>query len=470
MNPSKVEELMRRKAVSSAPLQERSSEKPSSKPFPDPSQRYVLFHAAGRARRPRSSTPFIRILGLFPSVEAANAHAALVVLPHDHTCSLHIAAACTLNLLSAELEPTAAAAAKQTRLTEAYYRAIVAQHDAFEERRRASATGKRLFENVSQNRAYEMAQKFIASLPPAEASAEAGAEASAEAGAEASAEASAEAEAGAEKEAACAAEAQQTAEVAAESVLAADATADATALPLVGACEEKEEAEWMERAQAYHRRLKESRVTEAMVPGTTKLQPPEQHVMDEWPDTAKVPGQNCVLMAFIPDVERDEEPVFVVLGACATDEEADAFETNVLSRATPEFDICGVSMYKWISPRSKSEMAKEGKMRYRVDEQDRIMSGFYANEERCKFLSQHPEDEASKKIGVMEIEADLPFPEEAVKAAEEDRLRRGFAAVDTRVVRKDKCVLTATVREAAREDVHEDGESKGREEKHELDA
>lgn len=95
-----------------------------------------------------------------------------------------------------------------------------------------------------------------------------------------------------------------------------------------------------------------------------------------------VRGQKYAVVVFLPDTETGE-PIFVVYGCLETQEEADSWVRNVLSRKITEYDIHVVSTCEWLFlNRMQGDGAHSNK--YRTPELEKIMEAQRSAPEQIK--------------------------------------------------------------------------------------
>jgi len=316
-------ESKRRQGVTRTALNSTAPDSDMVKPslqFNDPSQRYALVNLANRHLAPQSVSPALRVLGLFPSQEAA-----LRYLSRNPTteCNTYLVETCKWNLIpqSASKTPEECYNTVEQMLVD-YYKTIVLNKLDFDERR-AKNGNQKVEERVFENPAYPLAVKEL------------------------------------EKRG-----------ISLESVQAG----------LVDRRRE-ETKERIYRIQEAKQKEKESSTTQEEVKDRGRQQQvdlrDQQQVDLTSPflrsdESVSVPEkQNLVWLSIL---HRDDEPAYCIYGALETEAESKGFDFFVLRSHAAAYDTTCACMGTWLYTEQAEQLDKHGLATYRLDEQNRIMA------------------------------------------------------------------------------------------------
>lgn len=302
--------------------------------FNDPSQRYALVNLANRDLRPKSVSPAFRVLGLFPSVEAATDFGRQLA-PQIPGCNIYLVETCKWNLIPQTATKTVQdCTGKVESLLIEYYKNVVLDKLDFDSRRAHNA-GTVVEQSVFENPAYPIAVRELERLG-----------------------------------------------VQVESI--------ATELEARQAKEKQHRLEQLQQQIQEGEHEKEADDVDDHVATNSPPAAPAPPVgRVEFNETMLRSDEDYI--TFLPDNQRffmfsvmqdDEEPAFCLYGALGSVQECKGFQHFVLKTAAPTHDNNCCDMGRWIYPESILQMDKFGLSTYPLDEQNRIMQWNRASKNR----------------------------------------------------------------------------------------
>ena len=323
-------ELRRRQGVTKNATAPTAADVDTIKPsitWMDPSQRYALVNLANRDMRPKSSYPAFRVLGLFPTVEAATAFGRQVA--PSVLANIYLVETCKWNLVPKSTERTPEECfSKLESLLIAYYKNVVLDKLEFDHRR-SQNTSTVVEATVFQNPAYNVAVREL------------------------------------EKR---------------------GVSVDSVGTEL-NARISKGKQDLLEKFQSANESTAAAGTTAAAETAAAP-QPPEGRVeftetmlrADEDVFSALPTGQKYLLFSVMND---DDEPAFCVYGALPTLQESKGYQQFVLKLEAPTHNNNCYELGHWIYPESAHEMDRLGLATYPLDEQNRIMKWHHSNKNQA---------------------------------------------------------------------------------------
>lgn len=302
--------------------------------FNDPSQKYALVNLANKDLVPKSVNPAVRVLGLFPSVEAACAFASNLA-PTIPGCNIYVVETCKWNLIPrSQTKGPEQCLERVNEMLVAHYKNIVLNKLEFDKRRNANPEKKLMEENVFNNPAYAIASQELTNRG-----------------------------------------------VSIESLT-----------PELEAREKKYKEELAERVRVGKLREQDQKIQEIeeQVGGATQGEAkqsdhqapagPQDHkepvnmnsliLTAENDFTDPPPSQNFITIAFMQD---SEEPAYCIFAATESVQESKGFDFNVLRVRVPDHDVTIAESGRWLYPEASLHLDRLGLASHRLDEQNRIM-------------------------------------------------------------------------------------------------
>lgn len=346
-------ELRRRQGISKAGIVATPADVDTVKAslgWNDASQRYALVNLANRDQRPKSVYPAFRVLGLFPSVEAASTFARQYALQLQ-SYNIFLVETCKWNLIpkSSTASSPEDCFAKVESLLIAYYKNVVLDKLAFDKRRHEN-TSTVVEENVFENPGYPVAVREL------------------------------------EKR-------------------------GVTLESFVGELHVREAEEKQQLLQKFQgTETKTEPPAQVAAPPPQNVEFTETLFRADEDNFTHLPdGQKYLLFSIMND---EEEPAFCVYGALPTLQESKGYQHYVLKKEAPTHDNNCYELGHWIYPESAKQMDKLGLSTYPVDEQNRIMKWHHENKNKpydnmpgIDILADRKIDEEGKIVELSPAEA-----------------------------------------------------------------
>jgi hypothetical protein len=367
-------EIQRRQQVTKNALQTTPMALDAVNPhleFNDPSQGYAVVNLANPNLRPKSVSPALRVMGVFPSVQLA-VEFGRSLAPTIPSCNIYIVETCKWNLIPQSTERTPEQCMQKVEdLLLAHYKNIVLSKIEFDNRRNQNPDKQVLDENVFKNPSYTLAMNelqlrniSIESLQP---------------------EVEARAEAG-KTELFNKVKAAKEQEAKIRDIVLEDGGSEHKD----GGSEHKDGGGEQSQSQATPQPA--AHVDAVKVDWNNPILNAENDFVDP------LPTQKYFLVSFIQDAT---EPAYCIFAALPTMQECKGYDYNVLRLRVPDHDVTYADTGKWLYPEASLELDKNGLATRRLDEQNRIMDFNRMN----KNISHEHQDG-------MTIEADMVLDEQ----------------------------------------------------------
>lgn len=355
-------ELTRRYNVSQAGSMQENviTRETCDREFKSDSQQFVVVNIAQRQASPRSDDPAVRILGLFPSVDTARAHAQRLKDAGFGQYSLMIFSTCAFSLMPvSEGSDPQANFNKVNNLLVDHWRGVMSSKQSFDRR-----INKQRAKNGNVNRKKKKNKKDNFTSAP--------------------------------NLAYIAAKEHLT-----EMGLLEEEEVQDQGNQDQGANAAIETKEAPQQDASTHEELDEDAPTGVQESKAGSVQPSG----DSIPPGLRLPEQSVVSISFLKDTIQGTEPGFCVYAAFGTEREEEAYYEQVVKLEVPEHTVSCVSMYEWIYP---SMQGHKGIRRdYRMEEEHRLMD--YEVTKREQQMTQYKKAcvAQGKQRKITEIEADL---------------------------------------------------------------
>ena len=337
-------ELHRRKAVSQANvLNSTPMDADAITPnfaFNDPRQRFAVVNLANRQLRPRSVYPAIRVLGLFPTLEAANAWGVRISHTLNKT-NIYVVQTNCFNLIPLSMEQTPQQCLdKVDGLLIQHYKNICLSKIDFDYRRNLKADKKVFSEAVFKNPAFAIAETVMESRNISWESLEQEAEAIRK-------------------------ENNEKTRQKYEAIVKQNRIEAGLDVPPAAEVqqEQAEETKVVAAPAAVEEGATEPSLENVNM-DINSLSPDEDYF------TGTPAGQKQMLIAFL---QNEETPAYCIFAAFETLQECKGFDYNVLRSKVPEHNVNYLDMGRWVYPETEKLMDEKGLSVHRLDEQNRIM-------------------------------------------------------------------------------------------------